>query len=66
MQSLYLALAALTSIAESCRKKLIDKKKVLDELFLGIKSAHRGIKMAALTLFVSLSRSDKMLKSIIM
>ena len=66
LQSLYLGLAALTSVAESCRKKLIERKRVLEELFIGIKCAHRGIKMAALTLFVSLSRSDKMLKSIIM
>jgi hypothetical protein len=61
-----MALAALTSVEESCRKKLVERKKVLEELLVGIKCNHRNIKIAACTLFVSLSRSDKMLKSIIM
>ncbi len=63
---LFSVLASLTSVEESCRKRLIEKKKVLDELLLGIKSKNRDIKLAALQLFVSLSRSDKMIKAIIL
>jgi hypothetical protein len=63
---LFGVLASLTSVEESCRKRLIEKKKVLDELLLGIKSKNRDIKLAALQLFVSLSRSDKMIKAIIL
>ena len=66
IRSLFNALASLTSQEETCRKKLIERKRVLEELLAGIKSGHREIKLAACTLFVSLSRSDKMVKSIIL
>lgn len=66
MKNLFYALAALTSQEESCRKRLIEKKRVLEELLAGIKSNQRDVKLAACTLFVSLSRSDKMIKSIIL
>jgi phosphate uptake regulator len=59
-------LAALTSKDESCRKRVIEKKKVLDELMFVIKSDNVRVKVAALQLFVSLSRSDKMVKAIIL
>ncbi len=59
-------MAALTSDEETCRKRLIDNKKILDELLTGIKSNNRDVKLAATTCFVSLLRSDKMLKSIIL
>ena len=65
IQSLFLVLASLTSLEESCRKKLIEKKKFLDELLVGVKSSDRDIKLAALQCYVSLSRSDKMVKAII-
>jgi len=65
-KSLLHVLSALTSQEESCRKKLIEKKKVLDELMLGIKCSHSEVKLAALQLFASLSRSDKMIKAIIL
>lgn len=62
---MFKVLAALTALEESCRKKLIDKKKFLDELLIGIKNSNRDIKLAALQCYVSLSRSDKMVKAII-
>lgn len=59
-------LAALTSDEESCRKKLAENKKFLEELLALMKSSLKEQKYAACKLFVSLSRSDKMLKSIIL
>lgn len=58
-------LASLTSEEESCRKKLIDNKKIFDELLSSLKTSNRDIKLAATTCFVSLLRSDKMMKSIL-
>lgn len=66
LQSIFKTLASLTSEEESCRKKLIENKKILDELLTGLKSMTRDIKLAAVTCFVSLLRSDKMLKSILL
>lgn len=59
-------LAALTSDEESCRKKLAENKKLLEELLKLMKSSQRDLKLAACKLFVSLSRSDRILKSIIL
>lgn len=42
-RSLFKALAALTGEEESCRKRLIERKKVLDELMLGIKFKNKEI-----------------------
>jgi hypothetical protein len=39
--NLFLALAALTSQEESCRKKLAENKKILEEILLGIKSPNK-------------------------
>jgi nitrate/TMAO reductase-like tetraheme cytochrome c subunit len=63
---LFSALAALTSQEESCRKKLVENKKILEELLCGIKSTNKNVKYSACQCFVSLSRSDKMVKSIIL
>jgi len=60
------ALAALTSQEESCRKKVSENKKALEEILKIIKSPLSNNKKAACLLFVSLSRSDKMVKSIIL
>ncbi|CDW81757.1 armadillo repeat-containing protein [Stylonychia lemnae] len=59
-------LAALSRDEEKCRKKIIENKKFLDELLQLIKSANKDQNYAACKLFVSLSRSDKMLKQIIL
>jgi hypothetical protein len=57
----------LTSSEESCRKKLIDNRKLLEELLSGLKQqANRDVKYASVLCFVSLLRSDKMNKSILM
>ena len=58
-------LASLTSEEESCRKKLAENKKIQDELFAGLKSGNRDVKFAASSCLVSLLRSDKYLKSIL-
>ena len=65
-KNLFNALASLTSNEESCRKRLVDKKKFIDELLSGIKSKHPQIKYAACNCFVSLSRSDRLIKSMIL
>lgn len=59
-------LAALTSTEETCRKKLAENKKLLEELLKLMKSNTRDVKLAACKLFLSLSRSDKILKSLIL
>ena len=51
---------------ESCRKRLVDNKKFIEELLRGIKSSNNEIKYAACTCFVSISRSDRMTKSVIL
>jgi hypothetical protein len=56
----------LTSQEESCRKKLAENKKILEELLAALKSTNRRIKLAACLCFVSLSRSDKMVKSLVL
>jgi len=38
MQYIFKTLASLTSDVESCRKKLIENRKILDDLLLGLKS----------------------------
>jgi hypothetical protein len=38
LKNLFLVLAALTSLEQTCRSKVINKKKVLEELLIGIKS----------------------------
>ena len=58
-------LASLTSEEESCRKQLAENKKIQDELFSGLKSGNRDVKFAACACLVSLLRSDKYLKSIL-
>jgi hypothetical protein len=58
-------LASLSSEEDSCRKKIVDNKKLLEELFAGLKNLNKEVKLTALQCFVSLSRSDKMTKSII-
>lgn len=62
-KNLFNALASLTSSEESCRKKLADKKKIIELLLAGIKSKQTGIKYASCNCFVSLSRSDRITKS---
>ena len=64
--SIFKTLASLTSEEESCRQKLLENKKIQDELFSGLKSTNRDVKFSACVCFVSLLRSDKMLKSILM
>jgi Trp operon repressor len=64
--SILQTLASLTSEEETCRKKLIDNKKIIDELLSSLKSQNRDIKLAAATCLVSLLRSDKMVKSILL
>lgn len=44
----------------------MENKKIQDELFSGLKSSNRDVKLSACVCFVSLLRSDKMLKSILM
>jgi hypothetical protein len=44
---LFTVLAALTSHEDSCRKKLVENKKILEELLNGIKSTNRDVKYAA-------------------
>ena len=65
-QSILLTLASLTSEEETCRKKLRDNKKIIDELLSSLKTQNRDIKLAAATCLVSLLRSDKMVKSILL
>lgn len=59
-------MAALTSHEETCRKKLVENKKILDELLIALKSSNREVKFAACQALLSLSRSDKMVKSIML
>jgi hypothetical protein len=44
----------------------LENKKIQEELFSGLKSSNRDVKLSACVCFVSLLRSDKMLKSILM
>lgn len=55
----------MTSEEESCRRKLIENKKILDEICLTLRSSNRDVKLASVTCFQSLLRADKMLKSIL-
>eukprot|EP00347_Sterkiella_histriomuscorum_P015675 403356120 len=59
-------LAALTSDQETCRKKIAENKNFLVELLSILKSTSKEAKYTACKLFVSLTRSDKMIKSIIL
>ena len=45
---------------------MIDNKKIIDELLSALKTQNRDIKYAATSCFVSLLRSDKMAKSILL
>ncbi len=60
-------LAALSSQEESCRLKIAENKKFLDELLRIMKTCEKkSAKLVACNCFLSLSRSDKTVKSLIL
>jgi hypothetical protein len=66
VQTLLKTLASLSSDEESCRKRLGENKKFLEALLKIIKTTAPQLRLAACKCFVSLSRSEKILKTIIL